>query len=269
MTEVGLDPAIVDLLALARPVLAGLPRFGAALLFLPLLPNAVVPKRLRAGIAIALVLFAYPMLAATVVTTGWGLDRWILYVLKESLIGAAIGYAMGVVLWALAAVGELIDVQAGFNNAQIFDPFAGHAAGPVSVLTSQLGIMLFVAFGGLQVFLQLLYESLRLWPPASFQPELSAAFRDLAVSTSGSLLELAARLAVPLIGALLIVELGIGLINRAAPQFNAFYFALPVKALAALLVLVLLLGHWVDVVRARLESSEGLLQMLDRVWRVP
>lgn len=261
--------SVAEFLALMNPVLAGLPRFGTALLVLPLLPNAVVPKRLRAGIVLALVLFAYPMLAATVDTAGWGIERWVPYVLKESLVGAMVGYAFGMLLWALSAVGELIDVQAGFNNAQIFDPFAGHPAGPVSVLTGQLGVMLLVALGGFHVFLQLLYESLRLWPPASFQPVLGAAFKDLAITTSGSLLELAARLAAPLIGALLIVELGIGLVNRAAPQLNAFYFALPVKALTALLVLALLLAHWADVLRVRFAGSDSVLPALDRVWRAP
>ena len=261
-------PDLAALVSLAHPLLAGLPRFGMAVLVLPLLPTSLVPKRLRSGLIIALALPAYPLLASTMPASDWSSGQWMVYALKEAAIGALIGYAMGLLLWGLTCVGELIDTQAGFNNAQIFDPFAGHPAGPVSVLLTQLGMLLFVAFGGLQVFLQLVYESLRLWPPASFYPDLGLpTLRDLAIATSGGLLELATRLAAPVIAVLLIVELGIGLVNRAAPQLNAFYFALPVKALAALLMLALCLSYIVDVVRLQIDASQTLLQPLDGIWR--
>lgn len=259
---------LAGLVTLVHPLLAGLPRMGMALLVIPLLPAGLIPRRLRGGLIIALALPVYPLLASTMPAVDWSAGQWMAYVLKESCIGALIGYSMGLLLWALTCAGELIDVQAGFNNAQIFDPFAGHPAGPVSVLMTQLGVLLFVALGGLHVFLQLLYESLQLWPPSSAYPDLGlAGLRDLAASGSGSLLELATRLAAPVIAVLLIVELGIGLINRAAPQLNAFYFAMPIKAVAALLMLALCLAHLVDVFRSQIEASQGLLEPLDRVWQ--
>lgn len=256
-------------ITLARPLLAALPRFVAAFLVLPLLTRAVVPAQIRLAFLLVLVLVAYPGLAArfTSISNDWALWQWLGFLVKEVFIGALIGYAMGMSLWALTAVGDLIDTQAGFNNAQIFDPFGGHPRGPVSVLLTQLGVLLFVGFGGLQVFMQLLYESLLLWPPTSFWPDIGAAFRDFAVATAGSMLEIAVRLAAPVIAALLVVELGIGLINRAAPQLNAFYFSMPIKAVTSLLVLALLMAHLVDVMRQRFTDSERLLPALDRVWR--
>lgn len=254
-------------MALLLPLIAGLPRFGAAVLILPLLPPRLVPRQIRIAIVIVLVLVAYPGLAVRLPEVDWHAGQWVLFILKEMFIGGLIGYAMGMVLWTLTAVGELLDVQAGYTNADIFDPFGNHGAGPLSVLMSQLGVLLFVGFGGLQVFLQLLYESLLLWPPTSFMPDLTNALRDFAVATAGSLLEVAVRLAAPVIAALLVVELGIGLVNRAAPQLNAFYFSMPIKAVTGLLVLALLLTHLVDVVRSHLAGSEDLLPALDRVWR--
>lgn len=253
--------------ALFLPLLAGMPRFAAAFLVLPLMTRAIVPRQIRIAFVLILVLVAYPGLAVSLPVMDWNLWQWVAFVPKEMFIGGLIGYAMGMVLWTLTAVGELLDTQAGYTNARIFDPYGNHAAGPLSVLMSQLGVLLFVGFGGLQVFMQLLYESLVLWPPASFYPDLSGAVRDFAIATSGTLLEVAARLAAPVLGALLLIELGIGVINRAAPQLNAFYFSMPIKAVAGLLVLALLLSHLVDVVRQQMSDSQGLLPTLDRVWR--
>ena len=259
--------SLSSLTTLAYPALWVLPRFMAAFMVLPLLTKAVVPRQVRIGLMIVLALVAVPGMAVPFAKIDWTMWQWSGFMVKEVFIGALIGYAMGMVLWILAAMGDLMDVQAGYTNAQIFDPYGGHPSGPLSVLMSQLGGLLFVGFGGLEVFMQLLYESLLLWPPESFMPDLGNSFRDFAIVTSGSLLEVAARLAAPVIGALLIVELGIALINRAAPQFNAFYFSMPIKAVTSLLVLALLMAHLVDVVRQNINDSKRMLPALDRVWQ--
>lgn len=258
--------SLSSLHTLAYPALGVLPRFMAAFMVLPLLTKAIVPQQIRIGLMIVLALVAVPGMAVPFAKIDWTMWQWSGFMVKEVFIGALIGYAMGMVLWILAAMGDLMDTQAGYTNAQIFDPYGGHPRGPISVLMSQLGGLLFVGFGGLEVFIQLLYESLLLWPPESFMPDLGNAFRDFAIATSGSLLEVAARLAAPVIGALLMVELGIGLINRAAPQFNAFYFSMPIKAVTSLLVLALLMAHLVDVVRQNINDSKRMLPALDRVW---
>lgn len=262
-----LPATLPELVALIDPALVLFPRFGAAFVVLPLLRKGFVSRQLQIGFMLVLSLVAYPHIPATFPVTDWDGPRWALFTVKEVFIGSLVGYSMGIMLWAIGAIGDLIDVQAGLQNAQIFNPFSAHTSGPFGLFLTQLGVLLFVGLGGLHVFLQLLYESLLLWPPASFVPRLSGALRDFGIVTSGSLLEIATRLAAPVIGALLIVELGVGLINQAAQQFNAFYFSLPIKAVTAILVLALLLSHLVDVMRQEISASSGLLKRLDPVLR--
>ncbi len=256
-----------EILTLAHPALSMLPRFAAAFVVLPLLKKSFVPRQVRIAFVLIMALVAYPQAQANFSVSEWETGRWMLYMMKETFIGALVGYSMGIMLWAIAAVGDLMDLQSGFQNAQIFNPFGGQPGGPFGALLTQIGVLLFIGYGGLHVFLQLLYESLLLWPPESFTPDLSQAVRDFGIATSGSLLEISTRLAAPVIGVLLVVEIGIGLINRAAQQLNTFYFSLPIKAVTAVLILALLLAHLVDVVRADIGQSKGLLQKLDSVWR--
>jgi type III secretion protein T len=267
MTPLPSAKTLSDIIELSYPLLAGLPRFGAAFLILPLLAKTTAPRQIRIGFLIVMVAVAYPNLAFSFSNIDWNMGDWMLFILKEMLIGGLIGYSMGLILWILTAVGELIDLQAGMTNSQIFNPFGQKESGPFSVLLTQIGVLLFVGFGGMHVFLQLLYESLVLWPPSSFLPDVSNAFKDFSLVTSGSLLETAVRLASPVIAVLLIVEMGIGLVNRAATQINAFYFSMPIKAVTALLMLALLLTHMVDVVRQSFEQSSSLLPVLDKALR--
>jgi len=256
-----------QLITLLHPALATFPRFMAAFTVMPLLTRAAVPMQIRVALLLCLVSVAYPGMASSLASAEWGMGRWIGFVVKEVFIGGLVGYAAGMILWMLTAMGELIDVQAGLTNAQVFDPFGGHPGGPMSVLLSQIGVLMFLGYGGLQVFMQLLYESLLLWPPGAFTPDLSYPLRGFAIAASSSLLEGATRLAAPVIGVLLLVELGIGLVNRAAPQLNTFYFSMPIKSVAALLVLALLLAHLADAVRQHITGAEHLLPEIDRAWR--
>jgi type III secretion protein T len=259
--------SISEMITVSYPLLAGLPRFGAAFMVLPLVAGKIIPKQIKMGVLIVLVMVAYPHLALSFSVVNWGISDWLLFVVKETFIGALIGYSMAVVLWTMTMIGEMIDMQSGMNNSQIFNPFEGRQSSAFSVLLTQIGVLLFVGFGGLHVFLQLLYESLILWPPASFQPNITGALKDFSLLTSGSMLETSVRLVSPVIYVLLLVEIGIGLLNRAASQLEAFYFSMPIKAVTALLVLVLLLSHLTDVVRQSFNESRQLLPIIDKTLR--
>ena len=265
MDSSAINQIVSQLPSLAYPALGTLPRLTAAFLILPLLTKAFVPRQIRIGLMLVLGLAIYPAMAVSFSQENWFLGDWIVFVAKEFFIGGLIGYSVGILLWALAAMGELIDNQAAFTNAQIFNPFGGHSGGPFSAFMAQFGGILFIGLGGLKVFIQILYESFLLWPPSSFWPVLRVSFLDFTISSSGSLLEIATRLAAPIIGTLLIIEIGIGLINRAAPQFNAFYASMPIKAAAAFLMLALLLSQIVDAVRLYIISLPKILQNLNNL----
>lgn len=265
MIPADLNQIITQLMATWHPLLGVLPRVMTAFMILPLLTRAFVPRQVRIGFALILAVVAYPAMDASLSGVDWGADRWIFFIIKEIFIGFLIGYSVGIFLWSFASAGELMDNQAAFNNAQIFNPFGGGSGGPFALFMAQFGIMLFVGFGGLNVFTQILYESFILWPPSSSLPDLGVSLSDFVLSSSSSFLELATRFAAPVIGVLLLIELGVGLINRAAPQFNAFYVSMPIKAVVAFLILALLISHLVDAVRGHIAEMPNIPQRLDNI----
>jgi type III secretion protein T len=259
--DTALTPTI--LLSQLEPLLLGLARIGAAMMTLPLLPAKVFPRQIRMAKAIALSLAVYPMMSEQLPDGQLAVGYWTILILKELFIGGVIGYLMGTLLWAFSSAGEIIDTQIGFELGQIFDPMSDRPQGPVGSFYGQLGVLLFVALGGLHVFLALLYESLAIWPPASFFPVLSAELFDISLAAGASVLEHGARLFLPVFGLLLLVELGIGMLNRISPQFETFYFSLPIKAILAVLLIALTMAHMVDLYRDELGERSDLIEGLD------
>lgn len=245
-----------------EPLVLGLPRIGAAVMALGLLPAKVFPRQLRTAKILALTLAVYPMLSDQLPEGQLSVEYWGVLIAKEIFIGGVLGYLTGTLMWAFSSAGEIIDTQIGFELGQIFDPMSDRPQGPVGSFYGQLGALLFVAIGGLHVFLALLYESLLVWPPAAFFPTLSTEMFNISLEAGGSVLELGARLFLPIFGLLLLVELGIGMLNRIAQQFESFYFSLPIKAMLAVLMIALTLGHMVDLYRAQLTERSSLTQRL-------
>jgi type III secretion protein T len=239
----------------------------ALLYALPLFPQQSFPLLVRNGIALALLAGVYPMLAANLPPPTWSTVECLGYTLKESFIGFVIGYAVGALFWAMESVGALIDNQAGMNNANIFDPFGGHQGGPYAAFVMQMAVVIFVLLGGLPLLAALLYESFTLWPLRSFVPTLGEGYKELALNGFALNASLVIKLVAPILIVLVVIEMGIGLINRVASELNAFYFAIPIKAVTAALMVAVLLSFRVDVLRDGVRQLSQLLAQWNVVWR--
>ncbi|MCT9627607.1 flagellar biosynthetic protein FliR, partial [Pseudarthrobacter equi] len=90
---------------------------------------------------------------------------------KEAFVGLMIGYAASTIFWVAQNVGTVIDDLAGFNNVQMSNPLHGDQSTPVSNTILQTSITLFYVLGGMIMLLGAVFESYRLWPLATLQPD--------------------------------------------------------------------------------------------------
>jgi type III secretion protein T len=244
------------------PIVLALPRLLATFLVLPYFAGTAISGAVRNGLVLVLAAFVAP---AVPVATLPGTGAWLLIVGKETLIGLLLGLGFGVFVWALQCVGELIDFQSGTANAAFFDPVAGHEIGPTGDLLFRLVVTLFVSAGGLLGLVGALFESYRLWPVASHFPDAGAVLQAFAVREGDAILAWIIKLAAPVIFVLVLIDLGVGLVGRAAPQLNVFVVAQPLKGLLAILVLALVLHIVYAGLQDFLRPDNSVLQFLRHV----
>lgn len=250
--------------SMLAPMLAAMPRVGAAVMTAPLFPASLFPTLLRGAVAVTFSLFLYPSMAARMPPAMDGL-MWVALIGKEVFIGALIGFAVGTLIWVFESAGAMIDFQVGLANAQLFDPFGGHDAGPYSGLMLRIAVILFVVGGGLQVFASLLFESFHLWPMASYFPSIGERAADFAGGSLGSVAQLIVRVAAPVILALALIDFGFGLVSRVVPQLNVFYFTMPIKGALAALMIALYLSYLADIVTGQITELGLWLERLEPV----
>jgi type III secretion protein T len=245
--------------ALFTPVALTLPRLLAIFAVVPFLSPNMIGGMVRNGLLLMLAIFLSPLAADLPHATP---GMWVLVVLKEGLIGVLLGLGFGMFVWTLQSVGSLIDFQTGSGNASFFDPTAGHSTGPTSQFLGWLAITLFMASGGLLSLLGVVTESYRLWPVGSFMPDPGRVLEAFAIRQGDTLFAWIVKLASPVLLVLLLVEVGAGLISRAAPQLNVFVFSQPLKSLLAVLMMMLFLYFVFDSLHAFLRPENGVLDFL-------
>jgi type III secretion protein T len=194
---------------------------------------------LRGATALVLALPLVPMIVAALAGQQPTVMMILVLLLKEVVIGLAIGLVLGVPIWAAEAAGDMLDLQRGSTAASLFDPSETEEEGITGTLLAVVMVALFFGSGGLRLTLRTVYESYGIWPAGNAFPTLSPAVSEFFVALLDRVMTLGLMLVVPIVIFMLLSDLLLGLISRAAPQFNIFALSLSVKNLVFAILLVL------------------------------
>lgn len=244
-----------------------LPRIVGAFLVLPLMTSKTMPALVRNSFYVSLAILIYPLASAIQPYSVIG-DKatWLMIMGKEFFIGLALGFCFGLVFWALASAGAVLDTKVGYAFAKEMDPVYGQSTTLTSSFLMQLGVWLFMTSGAFIIFLDLLMSSYAVWPVASMLPPLQPESLDFFVGQFSYFMSAVLVLSAPGLVVMSLADISLGLINRYAQQLNVFALSLPIKAWMSTWVLLLALGAMVEVVIRRLYENRVLVHALEHVF---
>ncbi|MDN5871212.1 MAG: flagellar biosynthetic protein FliR [Nitrococcus sp.] len=236
-------------------------RVGALMLTAPMFSNILIPVRVRVLFSVGLTVAVLPAVGS--VPRLDPLSAAVLLVAgQQVLIGAAIGLLVAMAFQAVALAGETLSITMGLGFATIISPQTGVASPVISQFLLIAVMLLFLAVGGHLMLIELLAESFRTLPIATTGLG-SQGFYAL-VAWAGQMFAGAVLLALPAIAVLLIVNLIIGVMTRAAPQMNVFSVGLPITLLAGFVVVLVILlpalpEHMAELWRMAFERLRQIL----------
>jgi type III secretion protein T len=206
---------------------------------MPLFSRTRLAGILRTGVALAL---ALPVIPMTVDIAGRGhVDppMMLMLVLKEVVIGALLGFVLGIPFWAAEAAGNIVDLQRGSTMGTLIDPMMTHETSATGTLLMIVMVGIYLAAGGLHHTLSALYDSYALWAIDSLSPIFSRDAGAILLTLLTRILGMALTLVAPLIVSLLLSDVVLAFLARASPHLNIFALSLVVKTLVFSLVSVL------------------------------
>lgn len=233
------------------------------LMVIPFIGSRSVPARVKVMTAAALTGFLYPLLKPSFDISqfsGWDAVLIGLF-LKESLVGFTIGLMASLVFYGIQAAGLMIDNQRGVANAQVFVPQLGTQGSIFGLLQFQAAVALFIVIGGHRQFLEAFFEGFLILPIFHFPTfaTTSGSFFDLFIHLTGDVLVLAVKISAPVIIAIFLADVVLGIANKVAPAINVFELGFSIKGIVGVFIV------YISILILYDEFGNVTLQMVSRI----
>jgi flagellar biosynthesis protein FliR len=201
----------------------------------PIFNNAAQPQRIRLGVGLVITLAIVPVLPPMPAVPA---GSWIGFAIlaQQIIIGVLLGFTLRIAFAAIDVAGDLIGMQMSLSFAVFYDPQNAGQTPVISEFLGLLAMLIFLALNGHLLTLSVLVESFKLLPITA-TPFGAGGFASM-LAWSSVLFSAGLLLALPLITALLIANLAMGVLARVAPQLNIFAVGFPVTLTVGFIVLM-------------------------------
>ena len=230
-------------------------RIGGAFAICPALSGSMIPGVARQAAVFA---FALPVIPAVHAAMPPGeSDLWMFSIvaLKEAFIGFVIGFFAAVPFWIAENVGNFIDNQRGATMGEVYSPLSGTQVSTFGIFFTEIASTIFFVGGASMVFLGALYRSFEMWPVFAQGIEMTPDAASNILSAADGMLRKTLVISAPAVIVMFLATLGLGLVNRTAPQLNVFFLSMPVKSALGIALLVIYLPFVMDMLMYAKESE--------------
>ena len=227
-------------------------RIAGMVMAAPIIGTRAVPGRTRIILSLALCAAIVPHAPpppAVVIFSPTGL----LIAAQQLLIGAAIGLVIRLVFVVVELAGQIIAQQMGLGFASLVDPQTGLQVPVLSQFYIILTTLMFFSLEGHLVLISTLVDSFKIMPIGS--TGIGREGLELIVDWSRTLFSGALAIALPIVVALLVVNLSFGVMARSAPQLNVFAVGFPVMILFGVFMIFLTLDTLEIHLRANFDAA--------------
>lgn len=209
-------------------------RAAGIFLTAPVFSSRNIPVTVKASWILLVAFLVFPVVdfkALSLPSSGLPLS---LAVARELLIGFSIGLGATLVFTGIQLAGQIIDIQMGLGLVNIIDPMTNAQVSAMSQYYFMVATLVFLAANGHHMLLRGVVDSFNLVPLG--QAHLSAALGTEMMNLFAQVFFIAFRVGAPVIGALFITNMALGVVARTVPQMNVFIVGMPLNLAVGLII---------------------------------
>ncbi|SFV02996.1 flagellar biosynthetic protein FliR [Pseudoduganella namucuonensis] len=229
----------------------------------PVLGHRSVPNPVKIGLGVMLAMIIAPNAPAMPAADPMSYAG-LLILAQEMLIGVAMGFSMRIVFAAIEMAGEISSLTMGLGFATFFDPTTQGRSSAISQFLALIATMAFLSVNGHLVLLSALAESFNTLP-VSAQPMNAGGFKQVA-DWGAKIFSAGLQLSLPIVAALLITNVALGILTRAAPQLNLFGIGFPITLGIGFIVVATILPYLGTPLQNLFLQGIETARSLPRTW---
>ncbi len=238
-------------------------RVTAIMITIPILGDAAVPARVKAGLSLIMAMLLFPVVQAQISHSSFDIFSLVLRILGEVLIGVLIGFTARLIFAGIQMAGQLIGFQMGFAIVSVIDPASSMEMSVIGQFQYMIALLLFLMMDGHHVFLYAIADSFRVLPPLDFR--LSGPLLEALMRMVNNMFIVSIKAGAPIVAILFFLSIGMGLVARTVPQINVFIIGFPLQIAVGLIGIGLTLPMFMKVVERcfiQMQAEVGMLLKL-------
>lgn len=211
-------------------------RVGGIFAFVPVpgLKSALDPTRI--GLVVLLSWLVFPLTPSGLAVPAT-LSGALALIVSEVSLGLVFGLSIQFLHEGVLIGAQILSVQAGYSYASTIDPTSEADSSVLQVILVLGASLFFLTLGLDRILLKAVVASFDAYPPGAFVAQASTA--SSVISISGEMFSRGFRVAAPIVGVLVLVDVAMALLSRLQPQMQLLNLSFPLKMLLSLAGLAL------------------------------
>jgi len=230
---------------------------------LPVFGGRVVPMRIKALIVFMITLICFPTLSVALPEVPSNAFSFGLLVLSEVMVGLTLAFITQIIFAAVEFSGQIIGMQMGLTISSILDPSRGAQVQIMSVVQTLFATLMFLSMNIHHIFIRAIMDSFTVIPLGGWR--VSGELVNFLVMRTADIFIIGIRLAAPVMVALLLTSVALGIMARAFPQMNIFMISLPLNVGLGLTILGMTLTIFFHVLQVSFGQLSAQVAALFRL----
>lgn len=229
--------------------------------------NLTVTRRVRIflGLAVSMVIVTAHPYTPLPYTTFLG---YTVILIKELVVGVTLGFMANITLSIISMAGQFIDREMGFSMVSNFDQTFNTQTTITAEFYSML-VMVMMLISDMHYFiLSALSDSFELIPLGNVTIDSGTVY-DTMISYMTDYFVIALRISLPILIAIMLLNMVLGILAKTAPQMNMFVVGIQLKILCGFAVLMIIIDFTPGIVDFVYTEMQNIVYQVMEAFYVP
>lgn len=209
-------------------------------IIMPIFSGANIPNTTKVALAVTMSYIIYMSGFVSGVVYDPSTLGYFYLLLIEFLVGFILAFVVYVVFMAFFLAGQLIDYQIGFSMVSVLDPISQIQVPITGNLLYMIILLMLVQTGGINYIMAAFMQSFKVIPLGGAVILSNASIMSVMVDVIVNFFNIAIRIALPIMGTVMVIDISLGILVKAVPQMNVFVVGMPIKLLIGLAVFIII-----------------------------
>lgn len=235
-------------------ILLVLVRMSGLFILSPVFGRQNMPALFKVGFAFFLTLIYVSASNNLAIDYKDSMVLYVVFVAKELAVGIIMGYVTYIIMSGIYLAGQIIDNQVGFGYANVLDPITNIQVPLTSNFYYTYIILIFLLINGHHMIIRALFYSFSVIPigQLTFTSDVIAELGGL----MAEMFSIALRISAPIIAAVFIADVVLGVLSKTIPEMNVFMLGMPIKIFLGFIIMTITIANAVPI-------AEGLTSLME------